>query len=214
MQKSVSAFCLFSTGDSSNNEGWWWCFICADMFEVPPASLTMELHCLHTATSAWIPPSVFHLCRLKCFHRSDFPLVLETRGYSNSHVSTMLMRRWSFPWPFKQLWHFMKCFPEITEYTGTDNCSSGCNPAASLCGWRDVKIQWLTETALCSWQELASCCWLLCPELTARYLLVIGGDLCRGADHYAFGVICHARIDSITPMMKSLHTHTHKKKMK
>ena len=119
MQKSVSAFCLFSTGDSSNNKGWWWFFICSDMLEELPATLTTELHCLHTATSAWIRPSVFRLCRLKCFERSDFPLVLGTRRYSNSHVSTMLMRRWSFPWPFKQFWHFTMSFLEITEYTGT-----------------------------------------------------------------------------------------------
>ena len=63
----------------------------------PPTSLTKELHCLQTATSPSIPPSVFHLCRLKCFHRSDFPLVFGTRVYSISSVPTMFMMKSSFP---------------------------------------------------------------------------------------------------------------------
>ena len=91
MQTSTLAFHLFPTGDSGNNKGWW-CFICTDMCEVPPASLTTALHCLHTAMSASIRMSLFHSHRLKCFPRSDLPLVFGTRVYSMSCVSAMLMR--------------------------------------------------------------------------------------------------------------------------
>ena len=98
MQTSMSAFSSVTTGDPSNNKGWW-CFICVDLFdfEAPPASLTLELHCLHTAASASIWPSVFCLCRLKCFHRSDFQLVFGTSAYLISHVSDMSVRESSIP---------------------------------------------------------------------------------------------------------------------
>ena len=85
----------------------WWCFTCIDMFEVPPASLTTELCCFHTATSPSVWPSVFRLWRLKCFHRSYFPLVFWTRGV-RFHV------RWTHAsefFPFRELWHFPMCFP-------------------------------------------------------------------------------------------------------
>ena len=47
------------------------------------------------------------LCRLKCFDRSDFPLVFETRVYSISCVSATLMRKVLF-------------LQEITKCTGMD----------------------------------------------------------------------------------------------
>ena len=106
----VSAFYLFPTSDQRNSKGWWH-FVCVDMFAVPPASLEMELHCLHTATSASIQPSVFHLCRLKCFHRPDFPLAFWTVRF---HVSPLWWWKNSFP-------YFPMCFPEITKCTSMDN---------------------------------------------------------------------------------------------
>ena len=81
MWTSMLAFRLFPTGDPNDNKGWWR-FICLDMAEVPPTSSTTELHCLQTVTSASIQPSIFHLRRLKCFHRSDLPLVVRISAYS------------------------------------------------------------------------------------------------------------------------------------
>ena len=114
MRTRVSAFCLFPPGEPSNNKGLWR-FICIDMSEMPPVSLTTASHCLHTATSASIRPSQCLPLTwiMKCLHRSDFPLVFGIRMYSTSRVSAMLMRR--------ELRHFPVYFPEITEDTGTDN---------------------------------------------------------------------------------------------
>ena len=47
MQTSLSDIHLFPTAQLSNSKGWQWHCICVDMFEAPPASLTMELHCRH-----------------------------------------------------------------------------------------------------------------------------------------------------------------------
>ena len=41
----------------------------------------LQLHCLYTADSASIQLSVYYLHRLKCFRRSDFPLVFWTKVY-------------------------------------------------------------------------------------------------------------------------------------
>ena len=95
MLTSMSAFRKFPEGDPNNNKEPW-CFICIDIFEGRPASLTTEVHRLHTATSASVRPSVFGLWRLKCFHRSEFPMVVGARVYSLSRGSAMLMRRSSF----------------------------------------------------------------------------------------------------------------------
>ena len=89
--------CKFPTSDPSSNQERWH-FICVNMFEVPPATLTMELNCSQTATSASSQLSVFHFCRLKCFHRSNFPLPFGSRVYLISHGSIKLMKRSSFPW--------------------------------------------------------------------------------------------------------------------
>ena len=96
IRTSMSAFRLFPTNDPSNNKRWWR-FICVDMFEVPPSSLTAELYCLHTTTPTLIRPSVFRCGRMKCFLGSDFRLVFGTRVYSISRVSAMLMGRSPFP---------------------------------------------------------------------------------------------------------------------
>ena len=88
------------------------------MFEVPLASLTMELHCLHTATSASL--AVFHLHRLKCAYRSDFPLVFGTRVYLILCVHRVNEKKFFL---FRHLQHFPVCFSEITMYTGTDKCT-------------------------------------------------------------------------------------------
>ena len=94
-----------------------WHFICFNMFEMPPGSLTTELHCLHTATSASVPPSLFRLRRLKCFHRSNFSLVFGNRVYSISWVSAIVNEKKFFS--FGELLYFPMCFSEITEYTYT-----------------------------------------------------------------------------------------------
>ena len=73
-----------------------------------------ELHCLHTAT---IQQYVFHLCRLKCFHRSDFPL-----GLLNFMCACHIDEKKLFP--FRKLWHYLISFPEITKYTSTDEHTS------------------------------------------------------------------------------------------
>ena len=109
MQTSVLAFCKFPTADPSNHKGWWR-FICVNMFEVLSASLIMELQCLHAATLTLNNCLSFHICRLKCFQRYDFPVVFGIRVYSISHESAMLMRKSSF---------LSRNFLEITKYTDT-----------------------------------------------------------------------------------------------
>ena len=92
---NLSASRLFPTGDSSNNKGWWR-FICFDMFEVPPASLTAELHCLYTATSASVGSTGFRLRRLNfsflLLPDIRFSLVFGTRMYSILRLSAMFIR--------------------------------------------------------------------------------------------------------------------------
>ena len=54
MHTSVSAFHLVPTADPSNNKEWWH-IIYVDIFEVLPASLAMELHCIqYISASVWL----------------------------------------------------------------------------------------------------------------------------------------------------------------
>ena len=117
MRTSVSAFRLFPTDDPSNSKGWW-CFVCVDMFEVPLVSLTTELHCSHTATTASVQPSVFHLSRLKHIHRSLISLWYLGLGGTWFHMCPPC--RWDVL-PFRELQRFPMCFLQITADTNMDN---------------------------------------------------------------------------------------------
>ena len=93
------------------------------MFEVPAASLTTELYCLHTATSASNQPSVFHSSRLmKSFHRSDFPVVFWRHGVLDFTCVGHIHEKKFFY--FKELQHIPMSFLEVIEYTGINNYTS------------------------------------------------------------------------------------------
>ena len=92
MRTSMSAFRLFPTNDPSNKKRWWR-FICVDMFCGASASFTTVVHYLHRTTSASNRPSVFHSHGLKCFHRSDFPLLFGTMAYSISNPLSIPVKK-------------------------------------------------------------------------------------------------------------------------
>ena len=81
----------------------------------------LELRCLCTTTSASVLLAVFCLSRLKCFHRSNFPFVLGTRVHS---ILQVCVHHFDGFFPFRELRHFCMCFPEISEYTDTENRTS------------------------------------------------------------------------------------------
>ena len=117
MRRTLSAFHLFFTGDPSNSKGWWG-FISIDLFEMSPASLTMELHCLHTATSAsvWLWSFAYIDWSVSTDLISLWYLGLGCiRFYM---CSAMLMRRSSFPSGYLSTFRFVfQKYPGIPVYT-------------------------------------------------------------------------------------------------
>ena len=99
-----------------NDEKGWWRSICFDMFEVPLAHLTTELHCFSISSVG--RPSFAHVD----WSVSTDLISLCYLGQRSNQFHVCPPCWWEF-FSSKKLRHFSMCLPEITEYTGTDNCT-------------------------------------------------------------------------------------------